>query len=155
LAKIAEQDYGRCSKRASGRYFSEYEGFGMPPVEAILVGHVLYFQTFQCSGRSWPAQVTHFPILPRSVQPSLEPSIGHAETQLAEWGDLLLERHQWAKVADRFLSTLIELEKSAGAERIEALTPLSAGARDHSLRQSDSEWDHRDLKLTNMRPPKR
>jgi len=31
-------------------YFSEYEGFGMPPVEAILVGHVLYFQTSSAPG---------------------------------------------------------------------------------------------------------
>jgi glycosyltransferase involved in cell wall biosynthesis len=88
-------------------HFSEYEGFGMPPVEAALAGAVPVYSDVPATreamnGAGCGFENASYRSFADAMATALETS---PETALA-WSDALRLRHSWRKVGDRILAGL-------------------------------------------------
>jgi glycosyltransferase involved in cell wall biosynthesis len=88
-------------------HFSEYEGFGMPPVEAALAGAVPVYSDVPATreamnGAGCSFENASYRSFADAMATALETS---PETALA-WSDALRLRHSWRKVGDRILAGL-------------------------------------------------
>lgn len=93
-------------------FFSAYEGFGMPPVEATIEGvcpvfsdlpvtrEVMRDKGFSFSNDSY-----------ESFFHSLDKAINVSETQVRLWSQQLLQQHNWKKVVAEIANGLIEADK--------------------------------------------
>lgn len=103
--RLAENEYRQLISESKALvYFSEYEGFGMPPVEAALAGSVPVFSdipvTREVMGEtglsfqndSW-----------ESFDRALRQSFTVSPETIGAWREILLDRHSWQKVADRIV----------------------------------------------------
>jgi glycosyltransferase involved in cell wall biosynthesis len=85
-------------------YCSDYEGFGMPPVEAVLAGCCPVYSELPAT-REVMAGVglaflnTDFLSFARALDTALKVS----DDQLRAWAEVLLQRHDWDRVADRVI----------------------------------------------------
>jgi glycosyltransferase involved in cell wall biosynthesis len=88
-------------------YFSDYEGFGRPPVEAVLAGAAPVFSDIPAtrevmSGCGCPFDNADY----ESFAAALRRALATTPAQLRVWADQLLTRHNWNAVADRILAAL-------------------------------------------------
>ena len=95
-------------------YFSEYEGFGMPPVEAVLNGACPVYSAIPATqevmrGAGAPFENTSVESFLAAVKKALEM---HA-ADLASAGQCLLLRHKWSAVTDRIIGALKAHSSSA------------------------------------------
>lgn len=88
-------------------HFTEYEGFGLPPAEAILNGTPAVYSEIEVtreamSGTGCPFSNADFDSFAAAMSRAL--SIGSAE--LTSWQQTLTRRHNWRQTADRVLNAL-------------------------------------------------
>jgi glycosyltransferase involved in cell wall biosynthesis len=108
--RLAEPDYRRLLQQARTLvYFSDYEGFGMPPVEATLANVSAVYSDLpptreSMGGAGLPFSNMDFESFRRAMDRamSLSPELSHA------WAEQLLARHNWGQVAQRVVSALEE-----------------------------------------------
>lgn len=89
-------------------YFSAYEGFGMPPVEATLAGATAVYSDIPAmresmGGCGFPFANDSFDAFARALDDALRSSFA----QRAAWQDQLRSRHTWAAVAERVVNGLM------------------------------------------------
>ena len=106
--RLPEADYRALLARARALvFFTDYEGFGMPPVEAALVGACPVFSAVPAT-REVMADCgcafanSDYESFRRAMDNALKTS---AET-VASWAGQLLTRHDWAKVTERVVRGL-------------------------------------------------
>jgi glycosyltransferase involved in cell wall biosynthesis len=95
-------------------YFSEYEGFGMPPVEAVLHGACPVYSAIPATqeimdGAGAPFENTSFDSFVAAMKKALEMQ----PPELAGVAHLLHMRHNWSAVADRIIGALKSHSPSA------------------------------------------
>ena len=108
--RIEESTYREMLQRARALvYFSDYEGFGMPPVEATLAGAGTVYSDLPptreaMAGMGLPFSNTDFESFRRAMDQAvtLSPDVGKA------WSEKLLARHSWTSVARRVVNALGE-----------------------------------------------
>ncbi len=108
--RIEEEDYRELLRLARTLvYFSDYEGFGMPPVEATLSDVSAVYSDLPPTRESMgdaglPFSNTDFESFRRAMDGAmaLAPEISRA------WAEQLLARHTWTRVAQRVVSALTE-----------------------------------------------
>jgi len=88
-------------------YFSEYEGFGMPPVEAVLNGACPVYSAIPATqeimrGAGAPFENTSF----ESFVAAMRHALQMPPPELASAAHCLLLRHNWTAVADRIIGAL-------------------------------------------------
>lgn len=102
-------------------YFSAYEGFGMPPVEATLRGAAAVYSAIPAITESmgdcgFPFANDSFESFERALNEALAVPPG----QTSRWRERLLARHNWAAVAERIVTALLQLEKPNTVDRAHA-----------------------------------
>lgn len=85
-------------------YFSEYEGFGMPPVEATIEGAAAVYSSIPAlrevmGGGGFAFDNSEF----ESFERALNSALSCDAVVISHWSAALSERHSWSKVADRVL----------------------------------------------------
>ena len=90
-------------------YFSDYEGFGMPPVEALVAGACPVFSDVPATrevmgGRGCPFQNSDFDSFAKAMSSALEAD----RATLERWSTELRARHNWASVTSRVVQALQE-----------------------------------------------
>jgi hypothetical protein len=91
-------------------YFSEYEGFGMPPIEAIIRGTAPVYSRIpammETSGdRGFPFANEDYSSFAAGLNAALNCPTG----QIDAWSKQLLERHHWKAVAERVAGALAKV----------------------------------------------
>ena len=110
-ARLPEEEFRRrVAEAQTVVYFSAYEGFGMPPVEAILAGTDAVYSDLPAT-REVMAGTGH--AFSNEAYESFERALNAAlhtrPERLRVWGAELLERHQWPAVAERAVHAMGEL----------------------------------------------
>jgi glycosyltransferase involved in cell wall biosynthesis len=106
--RLAEQEFRQLMDRARVVVFtSEYEGFGRPPVEAVLAGASPVYSDIPAtrevmSGCGCPFDNGDY----QSFAAALRQALATPPAQLRLWADALLARHNWDAVVDRILVAL-------------------------------------------------
>jgi len=88
-------------------YFSEYEGFGMPPIEAITRGTAPAYSRIAAmmetsAGCGFPFANDDY----ASFASALNGALACPAGQIGAWSKLLLDRHNWSAVAERVAAAL-------------------------------------------------
>jgi glycosyltransferase involved in cell wall biosynthesis len=88
-------------------FASEYEGFGRPPVEAVLAGACPVYSDIPATrevmgGCGCPFANGDYP----SFAAALRQALATTPAQLRVWADELLARHNWEAVVDRIVAAL-------------------------------------------------
>lgn len=95
-------------------FFSKYEGFGMPPAEAIIAGACPVFSdlsaTREVMGRRGFSFVNGSY---ESFSQSMNNALCVSEAQIQLWAEQLLEHHNWDNVVEKITKGLIEVNKHA------------------------------------------
>jgi glycosyltransferase involved in cell wall biosynthesis len=95
-------------------FFSAYEGFGMPPVEAMIVGTCPVFSDLPVTREVMGERGFSFSNDSyESFAQSMNKALSVSEIQVKLWADQLLERHNWGKVVERISSGLVQREGKA------------------------------------------
>lgn len=97
-------------------YFSDHEGFGMPPVEALLAGACPVFSslppTLEAMGEAGlPFSNTDY----ESFQQAMNRALTVTPETISGWAEKLLARHQWSRVAERVVTAMSEVGVQASA----------------------------------------
>jgi glycosyltransferase involved in cell wall biosynthesis len=106
--RIPDVLYQRLLTRARALvFFSEYEGFGMPPVEAALAGSCPVYSDIPASHEvmadvGYSFSNVDFGSFARAMDQALTAS----QERVALWGGELLRRHSWENVERRFIEGL-------------------------------------------------
>jgi len=106
--RLNSSEYTRLQSEATAvLYFSEYEGFGMPPVEAVLTGACPVYssipateEVMQGSGCSFRNESFE------SFAAALDKALKMPERQIQEWAEQLLVRYTWEKVAEKAVAAI-------------------------------------------------
>jgi O-antigen biosynthesis alpha-1,3-rhamnosyltransferase len=110
--RIGETEYRALLGRARSLvYFSDYEGFGMPPVEATLAGAAAVYSDLPAtrlgmSGAGFSFNNSEYQSFASAMNRAL--SVTPATVQL--WQSELLARHNWQNVARVIVNTLAAME---------------------------------------------
>lgn len=88
-------------------FFSAYEGFGMPPVEAMIAGTCPVFSDLAVTrevmgGRGFSFSNDSY----ESFVQAMEKAINLPQAQIRLWAEQLLERHNWDKVINVIINGL-------------------------------------------------
>ncbi len=112
--RLPEPEYRRLLAQSKALVcFSEYEGFGMPPVEAALAGTCPVFSsipaTREVMGESGCAfSNTDY----ESFRAAMDTALKCPPLQISAWADTLLARHNWDRVLNRFVAGLESAQMS-------------------------------------------
>lgn len=111
--RLSETMYRRSLAEAKALlFFSEYEGFGMPPIEAMIAGTCPVFSDLAVTREVMAGTGCSFSNDSyESFARSMDKAFGVSETQIELWAGQLLERHDWDKVMERVVNGLIEASK--------------------------------------------
>jgi glycosyltransferase involved in cell wall biosynthesis len=115
--RLPEKEFRQLMDRARVVVFtSEYEGFGRPPVEAVLAGASPVYSDIPAtrevmSGCGCPFDNGDY----HSFAAALRQALATPPAQLRLWADELLARHNWDAVVDRILVALSQTCKSSAA----------------------------------------
>src|ERR1043166_3646244 len=95
-------------------YFSDHEGFGMPPIEALLAGACPVFSslppTLEAMGEAGLAfSNTDF----ESFKQAMNRALSVSPEMIAGWASRLLARNQWSRVAERVVTAMLEISTKA------------------------------------------
>jgi len=110
--RVAEAEYRRLLAEAKALvYFSDYEGFGMPPVEATISGTCPVYSDLPATrevmaGAGCPFSNRAYESFGRALETALSVPGNRLET----WADNLLQRHNWDRVADRVVHEICAWE---------------------------------------------
>jgi hypothetical protein len=113
--RIEEDDYRQLLRTARALvYFSDYEGFGMPPVEATLAGAAAVYSDLlptreSMGGAGLPFSNSDFDSFARAMNAAMQLSPDVSRN----WADELLKRHTWERVAERVVTTLGQMPRVA------------------------------------------
>lgn len=113
--RLAESAYRELLHQARALvYISDHEGFGMPPVEALLAGACPVFSslppTLEAMGDAGlPFSNTDY----ESFKHAMNRALGVTPETISGWAEKLLARHQWSQVAERVVTAMRE----AGGKR--------------------------------------
>jgi hypothetical protein len=108
--RVAEPDYRQMLAQARALvYFSEHEGFGMPPVEAIIAGTCSVYSDIATTrevmnGAGMSFQNGSF----ESFAGALNTALNVSTSQLRIWERELLKRHNWENGAAKIVQALSE-----------------------------------------------
>lgn len=108
--RLAHEEYHRllCQARAVV-YFSEYEGFGMPPVEATIAGACPVFSDLPATREVMQDTGLRFSNSNfESFNRALNAALSTSPDTIAAWRDGLLRRHMWRDVVQRVITGLRE-----------------------------------------------
>lgn len=93
-------------------FFSRYEGFGMPPVEAIVAGTCPVFSDLPATREVMKEAGFSFSNDSyESFAQAMSKALSVSETQVQFWAEQLLERHNWDKVVERVTNGLAQASK--------------------------------------------
>lgn len=107
-SRLSESIYGQLLRGSKALlFFSAYEGFGLPPVEAMIVGTCPVFSDLPVTrevmgGRGFSFSNDSY----ESFAQSMDRAISAPETQIQLWAEQLLERHSWHKVTEKIINGL-------------------------------------------------
>jgi glycosyltransferase involved in cell wall biosynthesis len=113
-SRLDPDDYNRLLAEAHTLvYFSEYEGFGMPPVEAALAGAcpvvsdmTVTREVMQDAGfRFANGDYEDFAM-------AMDHALNTPRQQIDEWAEQLLKRHNWQAVAEKMVRALESYSKT-------------------------------------------
>ncbi len=106
--RLSEAEYRAKIAEARALVFaSEYEGFGMPPVEATIAGTVPVYSSIPATGEIMGNSGVSFSNEDyASFAESLSRSLEIKSEEIIEWKRELLARHDWQRVTDRIISGL-------------------------------------------------
>jgi len=108
-ARLPEAEFRALLARARAVVFvSDYEGFGRPPVEAVLAGACPVYSDLPVTrevmnGCGAPFENASY----ESFAAALSHALDTRPEQLRMWADDLLLRHNWNAVADRIVAALL------------------------------------------------
>ncbi len=93
-------------------FFSKYEGFGMPPVEAMIAGTCPVFSDLPVTrevmgGGGFSFSNDSY----ESFAQAMSKALSVSETQIQLWAEQLLERHNWDKVVEKIVNGLAQVKK--------------------------------------------
>ena len=89
-------------------FFSAYEGFGMPPVEAMIAGTCPVFSDLPVTREVMGERGFSFSNDSyKSFAQAMNKALNVPETQIQLWAAQLLELHNWGKVVDRVSNGLL------------------------------------------------
>ena len=107
-SRLGKDEFNRVLAKAKvSIYFSDYEGFGMPPVEATIAGTCSVFSDlpptrevmqdagFRFANHSYEAFAT-----------ALDSALETSSQQINEWAEQLLARYNWQTVVDKMINAL-------------------------------------------------
>ncbi len=113
-ARVSDEQLAQMLTRSRALiYLTEYEGFGMPPVEAVLAGTCPVYSQIPVTsevmrGLGCPFENSSYESFAQAMNQALLVS----SDVLDNWGGRLLEWHDWDKVVDRFIRGLIEVDSA-------------------------------------------
>lgn len=108
--RLPEAAHRQLIARAQALVFlTEYEGFGMPPVEAALAGACPVFSDIPASREvmgncGWSFANSDY----ESFRVAMNSALGTSADAVAGWAEELLARHNWGRVTDRLVRGLQE-----------------------------------------------
>ncbi len=110
--RVPEGDYRAMVARARALiYFTEYEGFGMPPVEAIVAGTCSVYSDIPATREVMDGMGVAFRNESyESFASALDRAFHTPPEQLQAWASRLLERHDWLKGAERIVQALLQAD---------------------------------------------
>lgn len=113
-SRLPETDYRRLIAEARSLvFFSEYEGFGMPPVEAALVNTCPVYSDIPVSHEVMDSTGFYFSNESyESFRTALENSLRVTPETVSDWAQRLLRRHSPEGVVDRVIQGLQEARNS-------------------------------------------
>lgn len=106
--RLPEREHRQLIARSKALvFFTEYEGFGMPPVEAALAGTCPVFSAIPATREvmgdcGCPFNNTDYELF----RVAMDSALKCPPEQIAAWADTLLARHNWPRVLDRFVAGL-------------------------------------------------
>ena len=110
-ARLPDAEYKRLKGEARVLvYFSEYEGFGMPPVEAAIAGTCPVYSSLPATrevmaGTGFAFENSSF----ESFEQAMNKALSIPRDQVEKWGVELLRRHSWPGVAEKVVRGLMEV----------------------------------------------
>ncbi|HTL56894.1 MAG TPA: hypothetical protein VL361_14530 [Candidatus Limnocylindrales bacterium] len=92
-------------------FFSDYEGFGLPPVEAIMGGLCPVYSEIEATrevmaGMGCPFRNDSY----ESFAGALQTALATTAAQIEAWKEKLLIRFSWSRVRDQLVQTLVSLQ---------------------------------------------
>ena len=106
--RLPETEHRQLIARARALvFFTEYEGFGMPPVEAALAGACPVFSAIPATrevmgGCGFSFENSDY----ESFRVAMNAALAVSREQVAAWAEELLTRHSWDRVLDRLVAGL-------------------------------------------------
>lgn len=106
--RLSPEDFCECMSHARAvLFFSDYEGFGLPPVEAVLAGACPVYSEIPATrevmgGRGCAFDNGSY----ENFADALNRALVTSGEQLRRWGDELLARHNWNATVDCILTAM-------------------------------------------------
>ena len=112
--RLSFEEYGRMLSRARALvYFSDYEGFGMPPIEALLAGASPVYSDIPVTREVMAGAGCPFSNgSADSFGAALDRALDIPADALAAWLAELLQRHSWSKVCSKVVEGLAAVESA-------------------------------------------
>lgn len=107
--RLPDVEYRRLlAKARSVVFMSEYEGFGMPPVEAVMAGVCPVYSDIPATREVMQGSACSFMNHDyESFASAMNNALLVPDAELTAWGNQLHERHNWGTVCAKFLEGLI------------------------------------------------
>ncbi|MGB9603349.1 MAG: hypothetical protein ACPMAG_11225, partial [Limisphaerales bacterium] len=94
--------------------FSEYEGFGMPTVEAVLSGSCPVYSDIPASREVMAGMGAAFDNNSyESFARAMKFALNVSQQQLCQWEKALLEKHNWKKGAEKIVNAMLNSQSSS------------------------------------------
>ena len=109
--RLAEEEFRRCLAEAQTIvYFSDYEGFGMPPVEAIIAGTDAVYSDLPATREVMAGDGHAFSNRSyESFENAMDSALKTTPDLMQRWASGLLARHRWESVVERVVKALLEV----------------------------------------------
>jgi glycosyltransferase involved in cell wall biosynthesis len=113
--KLPEPEFRSLMSRARVViFFSDYEGFGRPPVEAVLAGACPVYSDIPTTREVMNRNGCPFDNASyESFASALDKALAAAPGQIRQWAEELARRHSWDAVAERVATALATTSKPA------------------------------------------